>query len=99
MMTDTVVAVEPQEEHAKATPSAFVKDSQPPALAAAESVVLSSAETDCLFNWGEDSYPTTFTPRRPASTSAAPYYYRRYTGTNVYLGVSSTDNHLVYLDA
>lgn len=48
MMTDTVVAVEPQEEHAKATPSAFVKDSQPPALAAAESVVLSSAETQLV---------------------------------------------------
>lgn len=65
----------------------------------AASNVLSTTEADCLFNWGEDSYPTTFTPRRPASTSAAPYYYRRYTGTNVYLGVSSTDNHLVYLDA
>ncbi|MFZ1911429.1 MAG: transposase, partial [Propionicimonas sp.] len=48
MMTDTVVAVEPQEEHVKATPSAFVKDSQPPALAAAESVVLSSAETQLV---------------------------------------------------
>ena len=45
MMTETLMAVEPQEEHVKATPSAFVKDSQPPALAAAESVVLSSAET------------------------------------------------------
>ena len=48
MMTDTVVAVEPQEEHVKATPSAFVKDSQPPSLAAAESVVLSSAETQLV---------------------------------------------------
>lgn len=61
--------------------------------------VLTSAESDCLFNWGEDSYPSFFSPRRPASLTSAPYYYRRYPGSNTYLGVSSIDNRLYYVNA
>jgi|GEM_PF-1385252 len=61
--------------------------------------VLSNAEADCLFNWGEDHYPAALSPSRAASQALAPYYYRRYDGSNSYLGVSSTDNHLYYLDA
>ncbi|WP_284615331.1 hypothetical protein [Aquabacterium humicola] len=61
--------------------------------------VLSNAESDCLFNWGEDRYPSLLAPRRPASRSAAPYYYRPYPGTGAHVGVSSADNHLYYLDA
>lgn len=62
------------------------------------SEVLSNAEVDCLLNWAEDSYPADFAPRRQGSLTSAPYYYRRYTGTNVYLGVSSTDNHAYFVD-
>lgn len=61
--------------------------------------VLSNTEADCLFNWGEDHYPAALSPARAASQALAPYYYRRYDGSNSYLGVSSTDNHLYYLDA
>lgn len=60
---------------------------------------LSNAEADCLFNWGEDHYPTALSPARAASQTAAPYYYRRYATSNSYLGVASTDHHLYYLDA
>lgn len=61
--------------------------------------VLSAAEADCLFDWGEDHYPTALAPRRPGSSTSAPYYYRRYTGSNTYLGVSSADNRLYFIDA
>ena len=61
--------------------------------------VPTNAEADCLFNWGEDRYPVDFVPRRPASLVSAPYYYRYYATTQVYLGVSSADNHLYHLDA
>ncbi len=60
---------------------------------------LSNAEADCLFNWGEDTYVVELSPRRPTSLTSAPYYYRRYSASNVYVGVSSTDDHLYYLDA
>ncbi|MBI5258569.1 MAG: hypothetical protein HY855_18835 [Burkholderiales bacterium] len=61
--------------------------------------VLSNAEADCLFDWGEDQSPQLLSPRRPGSLSSAPYYYRRYTTSNSYLGVSSADNRLYYVDA
>jgi len=59
---------------------------------------VSNSEADCLFNWAEDSYATSFVPRRPASQTSAPYYYRRYAASNVYLGVSVADNHAWFVD-
>ena len=61
--------------------------------------VVSNAEADCLFNWGEDSYPALLAPRRGSSKMQAPYYYRYYSATRAYVGVSSADQHLYYLDA
>lgn len=61
--------------------------------------VLSSTEADCLFAWGEDHYPEALSPARPPSQTYTPYYYRRYAASNSYLGVSSADNHLYYVDA
>lgn len=50
---------------------------------------------DCVFNWAEKAYPKYFdTVGSPSSTIAA-YYFRHYPGTNTYLGVSTSDNHLV----
>jgi hypothetical protein len=69
------------------------------ATTAAASDLLSNAEADCLFDWGEDTYAAELSPRRPPSSTSAPYYYRRYSATQVHLGVSSADNHLYYLDA
>lgn len=52
---------------------------------------------DCLFNWGEDNYSSILFPSRPVSHTTSPYYYRYYTATNSYLGVSSEDSHLYYM--
>lgn len=61
--------------------------------------VMTSAKSDCLFNWGEDNYPSLLSPSRPVSQRSAPYYFRFYPGTNSYLGTSSVDQHLYYLPA
>ena len=61
-------------------------------------MVLSNAEADCLFNWGEDSYPALLAPRRPPSQTWAPYYYRHYPATGHHVGVSAADQHLYLLN-
>jgi len=65
-----------------------------------DSVVLPThtlaAPADCLFNWAERDYPSLFAPAAISNT-VAPYYYRYYSQTNAYLGVSAADNHLYYL--
>jgi hypothetical protein len=61
--------------------------------------VVSNAEADCLFNWGEDTYPALLAPGRGAAKTQVPYYYRYYAGTGSYVGVSSADQRLYYLDA
>jgi glycerophosphoryl diester phosphodiesterase len=55
--------------------------------------------TECLFNWAESSYPTMFAPSGAVSQFSSPFTYRYYSETNIYLGVSSADNHVYYLDA
>lgn len=65
----------------------------------AASPPVSTAQADCLFDWGAAAYPTLLSPAKPASQTAAPYYYRYYATTRAYLGVSSADQHLYYLDA
>jgi hypothetical protein len=57
---------------------------------------MTSAKSDCLFDWGEDNYASAISPPRQASQSASPYYFRFYPGTNSYLGTSSADQHLYY---
>ena len=52
---------------------------------------------DCLFNWAEQNYPGLFAPAGATSGNLGVYTYRYYSGTNAYLGVSSTDNHLYYM--
>ena len=53
--------------------------------------------TDCLFNWAEQNYPGLFAPSGATTTVSGGYTYRYYSGTNAYLRVSSTDNHVYYL--
>lgn len=45
-------------------------------------------DSDRLFNWAEDKYPTIFPspPQRPFSDTAEGYYFRHYPGTDNYLG-------------
>ena len=51
---------------------------------------------DCLFNWAEGTYPELLAPPATSAT-AAPYYYRHYSQTNAYVGISSVDDHVYYL--
>jgi len=49
---------------------------------------------DCLYNWAEQNYSGSFSPAGTASQTSKSYYYRYYSKTNSYLGISSTDNHM-----
>ncbi|MFZ2170062.1 MAG: PhoPQ-activated protein PqaA family protein [Methylococcaceae bacterium] len=54
------------------------------------------AAIDCLFNWAEKNYPGLFSPSGAVTQTYAPYTYRYYSNTNIYLGVSDIDNHVYY---
>ena len=53
----------------------------------------------CLFNWAESNNPAMFAPAGAATLTSGAYTYRYYSGTNDYLGVSSTNNHVYYMVA
>ncbi len=55
------------------------------------------ASADCLFNWAEGHYPQLFAPLAVPSSVYQAYYYRYYSGTNSYVGVSALDNHVYYI--
>lgn len=48
-----------------------------------------------LFNWGEDSYPSLFSPKRPQAGVMYGYQYRCYDNTGACLGVK--DGHVWYV--
>ena len=52
------------------------------------------AVVDCLFNWGERTFPQYFAPAGAASAKFPPYYFRFYPGTATYLAISSADDHV-----
>ena len=52
--------------------------------------------SDCLFNWMEQHYSSLFVPAGSPSAVLGVYTYRYYSGTNAYVSVSSTDNHVYY---
>jgi len=56
-----------------------------------------ATQADCLFAWGETNYPALFAPVGAFSAEFDAYYYRYYSLTNSYLGVSSLDDHLYYM--
>ena len=57
----------------------------------------STAKMDCLFNWAEVNYASLFAPSGATSVSSGYYYFRYYSQTNSYVGVSSTNGHLYYI--
>lgn len=65
----------------------------PPPDAATQAQV----SADCFFNWAERNYPSLLFPANAISQTLNPYYYRYYSGSNAYLGISSADNHVYYL--
>lgn len=58
----------------------------------------SPAAIDCLFDWAERTYATVAAPSA-RTQFVAPYSYRYYRASNSYLGVSASDNHVLYLDS
>lgn len=57
-----------------------------------------SSRADCVFDWAERTYPALLAPSGGSSTTAGQYYYRHYLQTGNYLGASSADGNLYYLD-
>jgi hypothetical protein len=53
-------------------------------------------QSDCLFAWAQTNYGTLFAPPAPSQVLDV-YYYRHYTGTRAYLGISSANDHVYYL--
>lgn len=54
-----------------------------------------ASDTDTLFNWAENNYPTYF-PTHQTTQNIAPWLFRFYPDTNVYAGVN-TDNNGVFV--
>lgn len=52
---------------------------------------------ECLLNWAEISYPQLFSPSGSLSQFSFPYTYRFYQGSDAYVGISHSDNHVYYL--
>ena len=52
---------------------------------------------DCLFNWGERSYPAELSPSGASTRISAPYIYRYYTRSDSYVGISVFNDRLYYL--
>ena len=53
---------------------------------------------DCVFKWGERQFPDLFTPAPFVSFTFDNFLYRFYPGSASYLAVTTTDQHLVYLN-
>lgn len=56
-----------------------------------------TGRADCVFGWGESAYPELFSPSGATSKTLGPYYYRYFSKTNSYLGINTSDEHLVYV--
>lgn len=52
----------------------------------------------CLLNWAEQSFSSSFAPAGVDTKITFPYTYRYFKQTNTYLGISSIDDHIYYLD-
>lgn len=69
-----------------------------PAQSTPQADTPASTDTECLFNWAQTFYPQLFSPAVRGLQLSSPYLYRYYASTNAYVGVSSTDNHVYYLE-
>ena len=58
-----------------------------------------NAPAECVMNWVETKYAGLFAPAGSLSTTAGGYLFRSYAASRSYLGVSATNNHLVYQGA
>ncbi len=53
--------------------------------------------SDCLFNWAQQYFPDLFGPAGFVTQVSGEYYYRYYSATNTYLGISSIDGNVYYM--
>ncbi|SFK21883.1 Imidazolonepropionase [Nitrosomonas aestuarii] len=58
----------------------------------------SEAKIDCFFNWAEVKYSGVLAPAGMTTQTLGIYSFRYYPGTKAYLGVSSSDHHLYYVN-
>lgn len=66
-------------------------------LAATPSTAVTQKQANCLFDWAEDAFGSYFSPKRSSSQIMDVYYYRYYSQSASYLGLSNADLHLYYL--
>jgi hypothetical protein len=59
---------------------------------------VSVAAVDCLLDWAQRAFPTALLPATAVSQTSAPYRFRFYHQTGLYVGVSSADQK-VYLQS
>lgn len=53
----------------------------------------------CLLNWAETKYASSFAPANSNTLVKLPYTYRYYADTKSYVGVSAQDNRVYYLNS
>ncbi|MDP2224798.1 amidohydrolase [Nitrosomonas sp.] len=58
----------------------------------------SEEKINCVFNWAEGKYSGALAPSGATTQISGAYSYRHYPGTKAYLGVSSADHHLYYMN-
>lgn len=59
---------------------------------------ISEETIDCFFGWAEGKYSGILTPAGATTQTSGAYSYRYYPGTKAYLGISSADHHLYYMN-
>jgi uncharacterized protein YkwD len=64
--------------------------------AKAVTVTATLPQADCLFDWAQGHYGALFGPPTHSGVLDV-YYYRHFTGTRAYLGISSANDHVYYL--
>ena len=57
----------------------------------------SAANVECFLAWAEGKYPDQFAPSGAATAVSSFFSYRYYPKTDIFLGVSSADNHVYYM--
>lgn len=63
---------------------------------ATTSVVLATAQNECLFRWAQDKAPHLLRGQEPVTQRTDRFVYRYYDKTNTYLGVANDDKHLYF---
>lgn len=57
-----------------------------------------ATQADCVFAWGERTYPTYLAPTGGTSQTSGNYYYRHYANTQSYLGITLDQPVLYFWD-